>query len=177
MSPLNFPGTSSAIEKGPNSFTWQTTPVPNYPASSLIPSRQPLSLSSSDAELLDIPSVHTFASGFKALLMLYPLPTMSFSLLPPPHLNHAFTHSSFYIKWVSCYKKPFLPIPSTINLRQDYRSLSHALMSLQVSHMSFIISLWAHFPLLTVNSHQSLMWWQGCFFCLHNPSIKGAECS
>lgn len=116
MSPLNFPGTSSAIEKGPNSFTWQTTPVPNYPASSLIPSRQPPSLSSSDAKLLDIPSVHTCASGFKALLMLYPLPTMSFSLLPPPHLNHSFTHSSFYIKWVSCYKKPFLPIPSTINL-------------------------------------------------------------
>ena len=53
-------------------------------------SRSPPTLSSNDAELLDIRSVCTCTSGSKPLQILYPLPTIAFSLLPPPQLIHLF---------------------------------------------------------------------------------------
>ena len=78
--------------------------------------------------------MHVHFLNSKALLILYPLPIMAFSPTPPnSFISFTQIHHFTLNLGISCYKKPSLPIPSTINLRQGYRPLSHALISPWVS--------------------------------------------
>lgn len=88
---LNFPGTPSTIGNGPNSFTRQTAPLPNYLASSLVPPLPALPFSSA---MLDTPSTCTSALWTPKLCKCCAL-----SLLPPPQLIQLLhSDSSFYTK-------------------------------------------------------------------------------
>lgn len=111
---FNFPGTLWAIGKCPNSFTWQTTPLSNYLASSLIPP-SPCIIFQQCSTAWHSLHTHVCFLDSKAWRTLYCLPITPFSLLPPPQLIPLlYSDSSFYVQLRSQLLQEAFPSPGPL---------------------------------------------------------------